>query len=180
MALALIMTACQLTAPHFNAPLEQISTTQKSVATPIKLSDFSLANSRLNTVSIRGSKLKSPIEDSFAAYLREALKQELTLAKKFDANSKFALEGVIQEQDIDAGFGTGVGTMTVEFVLKQADKVVFKKLIKAEHTWSSSFFGNIAIPAAVENYPNIVAQLIQNLMNDVEFKKALTQEVGVS
>lgn len=69
-------------APHYTAPVPNVEKLKNAGEYTAKVgtfdSDKNPANA--NPISLRGSSLVSPYNDSYASYLGEAIKQELTLA----------------------------------------------------------------------------------------------------
>lgn len=128
---------------------------------------------KLNSISLRGSSLLSPINKSFGDYLEQALESELTAAKLYSGVSSIVISGKLIENDIDvSGFSVGEGKMTVEFVVSNKDAVIFTKSISVTHEFESSFMGNIAIPNGQLNYPVVVQKLCGALFTDPDFMTA--------
>ena len=127
-----------------------------------------------NPISLRGSSLVSPYNDSYASYLGEAIKQELTLAGKLNTGAEVEISGVLLKNDIDAtGFSVAHGNIEARFVVQKAGKVRYDQMKSIRHEWESSFVGAIAIPRAQQEYPNLVQKLLAALYEDQSFLQAL-------
>ena len=60
-----------------------------------------------------------------------------------------------------------------EFSLTRGSTVCFKKTLVAQHEWSLSFIGAIAITAAIDNYSTTIQKLLGELFADPDFTAAL-------
>ena len=124
----------------------------------------------LNSISLRGSTMSSPVDKSYGAYISQALEDELKLAKLWTPASATIISGEILTNDIDvSGFSTGTGEASAKFIVTRDNTIVFDKVIAANHQFDSSFLGSIAIPNGQSNYVNLVQKLIKNLFEDEEF-----------
>jgi hypothetical protein len=164
---------CTIVAPKYTANVDNVNVLKQNKQ-EINTGDFVLANKKLNSISLRGSKLKSPVNASYADYLEDAIQLELTKASLFNPLSPLLLTAKITENDLDAsGFSVGDGIMTVEFTVSKNRDTVFNKTLTAKIEWDSSFIGSIAIPNAQNSYPKLVKQLLSQLYSDAEFKKLM-------
>lgn len=174
-SIALLATGCSTMAPQYPASLDNVAVLKNQGGTA-KVAAFqsSPAKENNNPISLRGNSLQSPYQDSYANYLAEALKQELSLASKYSANSAIEISGTLLKNDLDAsGFSTGKGIIEARIVVKNRDTVKYDKVKNAQHEWDSSFMGNIAIPNAVAAYPVLVSKLLAAIYADPDFTAAL-------
>jgi hypothetical protein len=126
------------------------------------------------SVSVRLSTISSPAAGSFAAYLRESLITELRTAGKYDASAPTVINGQLTLNELNAaGASTGNSKVAARFSVSRGGAVVYDKVITAQHEWSSSFIGAIAIPEAINQYTHMYARLIEQLFGDQEFTGAL-------
>ena len=133
------------------------------------------------SVSLRLSTISSPTAGSFAAYLRESLITELRTAGKYDAAASTVINGQLTHNELNAaGASTGKSKVAARFAVSRGGTVVYDKLITAQHEWSSSFIGAIAIPEAINQYTNMYTRLIEQLFGDQEFTAALAGGEGNS
>lgn len=129
------------------------------------------------SVSMRGgNSLNSPVNGSFAQYLRESLKVELEAAGLLDPQSPTVISGKLTRSDLDAAIGTGKGQLTARFQVQRADKVRYDRELGVESTWESSFIGGVAIPLAASNYEGLYRKLVAKLLEDTDFRKAVSRE----
>jgi hypothetical protein len=144
---AVLATGCAMQAPRYQPSLDNVETAKK---------------------------LPAPVGDSYAAYLADALQQELQLAGKVDAKSKVIITGVLLKNDIAAGgFSTNSGQIEAEFVVMNDGKERFRGTQRAELSWDGSFIGAVAIPKAQQQYPLLVQKLLTQLFSDAAFIAAL-------
>lgn len=127
-----------------------------------------------NSISLRASHMTSPYEDSYAAYLTEAIKQELSLAGKLKPDTDFEISGALLKNDINiSGFSIGTGDIQARFVLKKGELVRYDQIKTIHSEWDSSFAGAVAIPRGQQQYPNLVQKLLASLYADRDFLAAL-------
>jgi hypothetical protein len=172
--LSLLVTACSMKAPPYQASMENVTNIKTAnINTPVKIAKIS-STQNLNKISIRGSKMTSPIGVSYGDYLSKALEAELKLAKLWSGVSSTVISGKLITNDIDAtGFSKGYGDISAQFIVTRNNKIIFDKVISAKHQFDSSFVGAIAIPNAQQSYVDLTQKLIKNLFNNKEFIKAL-------
>jgi len=171
--ISLFTTACSMQAPPYQASIENVQTIKSAKIEQVKVGSIE-SNKRLNSISLRGSSMYSPVEKSYGAYISKALEDELKLAKLWSPVSSTVITGTILKNDIDiSGFSEGTGESSVKFVVTKDNQVIFEKVISTEHTFDSSFMGAIAIPNGQSNYVNLVQKLIKKLFEDKNFISAL-------
>jgi hypothetical protein len=128
------------------------------------------------SVSVRGGNtLASPIDNSFAQYLKETLRVELEAANLLDSNSQTQITGVLMDSMLDPAISVGKGHLQARFVVKRADAVKYDRVLEVNSEWESSFMGAVAIPAAVQNYQLMYRKLVGQLFDDPSFRKALVK-----
>ena len=174
-ALLVLSAGCAMQAPAYSPSLNNVDTLKRQ-AQPARPGAFVIQPGATGGTSIglRGSDLQSPVGGNYAAYIAEALRQELQLAGKLDPASPVEIGGTLVRNDLDAtGLSTGNGELEVRFTVRQGATLRYEKLHRAEVTWESSFLGSVAIPAAQQQYPRLVQQLLQQLFSDRAFFDAL-------
>lgn len=173
---AVVESGCSLMAPQYSASMDNVQKLKDAGNYNAKVGSFTSQKDpeNANPISLRGSSLSSPYESSYAAYLQEAIKQELSLAGKLAAGADLEVTGVLLKNDLDAsGFSTGYGKMEAKFVIKKGSQVLYDKTKSAQTQWESSFAGAIAIPRAQQEYPRLVQKLLAELYADESFLRAL-------
>jgi len=172
-SLSLLVSACSMQAPPYNASMENVQTIKRAQVEQVNVGTI-LSTKKLDSISLRGSSMYSPVEKSYGAYLSKALEEELKLAKAWSSVSSTVITGEMLTNDIDvSGFSTGTGEVSAKFVIRRGDKVLFDKVVSANHQFDSSFMGAIAIPNGQANYVNLIQKLIKNLFEDEQFALAL-------
>lgn len=175
LAMTFMLAACVNTpAPTYQASIANLQTLRAGT-TLIGVDDFSAAagvNDR--SLNMRGSSMTGTGQDgAFSTYLQDALVTELRNAGRFDDAAALRLSGTLTVNRLSAeGFSTGNATAGARFVLTRDGRVVYDKVITAQHEWESSFIGAIAIPAAVQGYPATVQKLVSQLFTDPAFIEA--------
>lgn len=121
-------------------------------------------------LSIRHRPFTSPYDNSFATYVRTALRLELSQAGAYDPASRIVVTGTLLANDLDAtGVNIGTADMTVRFVVSRAGRQVYDRTITRHHEWESAFGAIVAIPAAMREYGAMVQLLLRDLLTDPAF-----------
>jgi hypothetical protein len=127
-----------------------------------------------NAVGLRAASMVSPVGADYAAYLGDAIRQELELAGKLSPKSNIEVSGVLTRNEINAGgLSTNDGVLEALFTVKKDGAVRYNKAKRADASWESSFVGAIAIPKAQQQYPLLVQSLLGQLIGDAEFQAAV-------
>jgi len=172
-ATVLLATGCALQAPRYQPSLDNMEAIKKS-PTSVALGVFSVQSGAGGPISLRGNSMASPVGADYAAYLADALQQELALAGKLDPKSKVEISGLLLKNDIAAGgISTNSGEIEARIIVKNNGTQRFDKVKRAELSWESSFIGGIAIPKAQQQYPLIVQKLLAMIWTDTDFQAAL-------
>jgi hypothetical protein len=174
--LVTLLSACSSVAPKYNTNFDNVEKLRGSKLESVAVGTVTKSDkgNDVDRLTIRGGAYKSP-NGSYAAYLQEAMRQELADARLLDPTSQLELSGVLLRNELD-GSGVSIGFAEIEarFVVKRAGAVRFDKVKAARHEWESSFVGAVAIPAAQQNYPIVVQKLLTTLYSDPDFRKALS------
>lgn len=123
---------------------------------------------------LRAATMTSPQGANFGDYIAAALRQELELAKLYDAQSGLEITGELLRNNIDAGgLSTNQGQIEARFLVKRGAQVRFDRVKRIDQQWESEFAGAVAIPLARNNYPLMVQKLFNVLISDADFVRAL-------
>lgn len=174
----IVLGGCSAMAPQYSASMENVQKLKDSGGFSAKVGGFSPAsNLQTNSVlNLRGLSLMSPYGGSYANYVSEAIKQELTLSGNFASASEVEVSGVLVENSIDAsGVGTGYGNISAKFIVNKNGVLNYDKIKTAHSEWESAFAGAIAIPRAQQEYPRLVQMLLSVLYADQDFIRAVKQ-----
>ncbi|MGE0099879.1 MAG: hypothetical protein AB7S86_16170 [Hydrogenophaga sp.] len=123
---------------------------------------------------LRGNSL-APAKGSWSQLLKDTVVAELTAAGLYDPASSLVIEGQLTDSKVDAAIGTGTGRLAARFTVKKAGKVAYDKELAVDAQWESSFVGAVAIPAAMNQYGALYKALVAQLVDDPEFRRALTR-----
>jgi hypothetical protein len=173
---ATLSTGCTMVAPHYSPALDNVQKLKDGNIQPTQVVPFTSepGKGNANPISIRGSSLNSPYGGSYANYLTEALKHELTLADRISPESQVTVSGAIRKNDINAtGTSKAYGDIEARFVVKRAGNVTYDQVKSIHDEWDSSFVGSVAIPRAQQRYPVMVQKLLAVLFADPAFIAAL-------
>lgn len=172
----LFASGCAMVAPTYTPALQNVQVLKDKQVQPANVGAFASepGKENFNPISIRGSKLSSPYDNSYSAYLAEALKQELSMAGAYKADAPLQVTGALRKNDINAkGVSEASGDIEARFVVKSGGAVRYDQVKSIHDTWDSSFMGNVAIPRAQQRYPVMVQKLLAVLFADPAFIEAL-------
>lgn len=172
---ATMLCACSVTAPPYSASIDNVEKLKAVGDHKAAVGKFE-ATAGLKTatvIALRTTSMSSPYNDSYSQYLAEALKQDLSLAGKLSPDSPLQVTGTLLDNDVDAGIGTGTGTIKARFVVKDGEQVRYDQVKSANTEWPSNFVAAVAIPRAAEAYPKLVQKLLASLLDDEAFLNAL-------
>ncbi|CAB3638081.1 hypothetical protein [Paraburkholderia rhynchosiae] len=170
-----MLAACSVVATPYSPSVENIQTLKNASPVHARIGDFQSQDGGSNRypVPVRANVMRSPVGKSFADYLSNAVTQELTLAGTLSPSASVELDGILLENSVDVGIGTGVGTMSARFVVKRNDAVRYDQVKTVRGEWDSSFAAAIAVPRATQQYPLIVQKLLGALYSDPAFISAI-------
>jgi hypothetical protein len=176
--IATLASGCSTKAPLYSASMENVQLLKDAgnVSAKVGKFDFVPGSGNYNSISLRGSHMNSPYEDSYAAYVAEAIKQELSLAGKLKPDTDIEISGALLKNGINvSGFSTGTGDIQTRFIVKKGEQVRYDQVKTIHNEWESSFVGAVAIPRGQQQYPNLVQKLLAVLYADRDFLAALKQ-----
>jgi len=176
LALSAFVTGCAGPAPNYAPSISNLEVLKKSGASAAKVGAIAVKADMPGgkAMTLRGNTMVSPVGENFGDYIAVALRQELELAKMYNPQSAPEISGALLRNNIDAGgFATNSGQIEVRFLVKRGTQVYFDKVKRADQQWESSFAGAVAIPLAHNNYPLMVQKLINALVTDADFTRAL-------
>lgn len=170
--LSALFVGCAGPAANYAPSIDNVELLKKGKLETIKVGQVGVAQgmSGATSMGVRANSLVSPVGAHYGDYLSAALRQELELAKLQNPQSRLEVSGELVKNNIDAGgISTNEGQIEARFVVKRSDQITYDKVKKAEHKWSSSFAGAVAIPLAANNYPLTVQKLLNSLFSDPDF-----------
>ena len=174
--LAVLGSGCTAMAPNYSASIENVQKLKDAGNFTAKLGAFTSKEDPANPkiISIRASSMVSPYKESYAEYLAEAIKSELTVAGKLSPNADIEISGVLLKNDLNtSSFSVAFGDIQARFVIKRGGQVKYDRVKSAHKEWESSFAGAVAIPRARQEYPHLVQALLAELYTDKDFVQAV-------
>lgn len=173
---ALTLSACSQVPLSYQPTLANLETIKSSNIAPMNVGQFALAPGKAPTmdqgVQARAANITSPINNSFAAFLKDALTQELRAGGKFDPNSGIVVTGLLTKNELDASMGTGKAALAANFAVTREGTSVYNKVLEEKAEWPSGFMGAEAIPLAINQYTSLYKKLLGKLFGDSDFKQA--------
>jgi hypothetical protein len=130
----LLMTACSVVAPPYSPALDNIQALKTASSQKIRVGAFTSqpGEKNLYPVPIRANALRSPVGDSFGAYLAAAMTKELEMAGKFSPQCDMEITATLLENNIDVGIASGDATLSAHFVVTR-DGVIRYDQVKTTH-----------------------------------------------
>ena len=172
----LFVVGCASPAPNYAPSIDNVELLKKSGGEAAKVGVISVKADTPGgkAISLRASTMFSAQGANFGDYIAAALRQELELAKMYDAQSGPEITGELLRNNIDSGgLATNEGQIEARFVVMRGAQVRFDKVKRIDQQWESSFAGAVAIPLARSNYPLMVQKLFNALITDADFVRAL-------
>ena len=168
---------------QLGAPVASIDNAQKAkaaLAAPVALGEFTLEAGKpaaLDTsLNVRSNNVSSPVEGSFAKYLKQTLSVELAAAGLLDPKSDRVIQGRLTDSQLDAALsGRGTGSLAARFMVQRAGATVYDKEHRVAADWETSFIGAVGIPAAINEYSALYRKLVASLLADTAFRDALAR-----
>jgi hypothetical protein len=176
LVLSALAVGCAGPAPNYAPSIDNVESLKKSGSENINVGAFTVAAELPGgkAITLRANTMVSPVGGNFGDYIASALRQELELAKLYNAKSSLEISGVLLRNNIDAGgISTNTGQIEARFVVKREGLARFDKVKRVDQQWESSFVGAVAIPLAANNYPVMVQKLIGTLVTDPDFVQSL-------
>jgi hypothetical protein len=171
----LLLTACSIVAPPYSPDVDNVQSLKSATTAHAKIGAFQSQADAKNPypVPLRANSLKSPVGNSFGAYLADAMTKELLMAGKLSAQSDVEIKATLLENDIDVGIATGAARLSARFIVMRAGTVRYDQVKSAHTQWDSAFAAMIAVPKAREEYPLAVQKLLGELYADPAFLEAI-------
>lgn len=173
---SLFFVGCAGVAPNYAPSIDNVEALKKPDIGVINVGKFIVAPDMPGGVSLsmRASKMTSPVGANYGDYLAAALRQELELAKVYDAKSDAEISGELLRNNIDAGgVSKNEGQIDARFQVRRGGQLRFDKVKQTALQWEGSFAAAVAIPLAANNYTVMVQKLISELLADPEFIQAV-------
>jgi hypothetical protein len=170
-----LLTACSMVAPAYSPALDNIQSLKNVKSAHARIGTFESQPDAKNPypVPLRANLLRSPVGDSFGAYLADAMTKELTMAGKLSPQSDAEVKATLLENDVDVGLATGGATLSARFIVTRGSTVRYDQIKTAHTQWESAFAAMIAVPKAREEYPLAVQNLLGELYADPAFLQAI-------
>lgn len=172
-----LLTGCAQIPLGAPAPsFENIEKARASRSAPVAVGQFQI-NPGVSAdidkgLNVRSNTVQSPIDGSFAQYLRQTVITDLQASGLYDAASPAMLTGFLTDSSLDVPADTGRAALGARFVLMRAGKTVYEKELKTDATWESSFIGVTAIPAGINQYTTLYHKLVGMLLDDPDYRSA--------
>lgn len=173
---ASVLSGCMQMPLTYQPSIENLETLKASKMAPANVGTFALAAGKSASmdqiVSARGSTVVPP-NNSFALFLKDAVKQELVSAGKFDPASTVVIHGQLTKSALEAPIGTGKGTLAARFTVNRNNQLAYEKELEEYAEWPSVFLGADAIPTAMMQYASLYKKLLARLFGDADFQNAV-------
>ncbi len=123
-------------------------------------------------LSVRTNAVTSPVEGSFAQYLKQTLVTDFQAAGLYDSAAPATLSGFLTDSRLDVPSDTGQASLGARFVLVRQGRTVYEKELKTGASWPSSFIGMEAIPMGINQYASLYHKLVGILLDDPDYRAA--------
>lgn len=174
-ALLLLSGCATFVAPSYSPDYQTIDTLKKQKLSKAAVNTFEPQdpNAEVNKISLRGSSLKAT-EGSFASYIENAMRSDLTEMGVYDENATTKINTTILKNDIDiSGLSKGSGLLEIQLTVSKDGAIALDKTYSVTTAFDSAFAGMTAIPIGQKEYPNLVRALLTKIYTDPEFIEVL-------
>jgi hypothetical protein len=174
-AMAVLSGCATFVAPTYSPDYPTIDRLKQSGLDKLAVGQFQPRDTEapVNRVTLRGAPFR-PAEGSFATYLENALRSDLTELRVLDPASTTRVDATLLKNDLDvSGINTGVGEMEVRLTVSRKGSPVLEKIYSARTQFESSFAAAVAVPKAQSEYSNLVRALLQAVYADPAFLAAV-------
>lgn len=168
----IIASGCTHMAPTYVESDDNVNALKSVNASKVMVGKFT-GKAEVQELSTRGNTFTSPYNNLYSEYIREAVRMEIERAGLLDSSSPTLIEGVLEQNEVDAGASTGSQQIRVRFTVRKKTGAVYDKAISAKTEWASSFVGAVALPRARNAYPSTVSKLLEKLFADPDFIAAI-------
>lgn len=169
--LALSLAGCASNTIPYLATRENVAALQALPRGQVALGQFTAQNPGLNEVAIRAVSYHSPFHDSYAEFLKEALRTELETAGRYAAGAPIVISGELQTNTLDGSVGTGHAHISARITIRRGNDTVYDKIVRGDNEWPSPFVGAVGIPRAAQQYDATWEAMIASLIADPDFVK---------
>lgn len=121
------------------------------------------------TVSCRLASISPPDRQSFAAFIRDAFIDELSLAGLIADKSGPELRGTIKSMDVDCNVGTGVWAIEFEYSLEGTPLVA----VKSDYEFEGAYYGLTVFNNAQQALVPAVQELLRKIVTSPDFATAV-------
>lgn len=147
--------------------LQNLSKVDIGAVTPKRIHE------KVNNITLRGNPLVSSSK-SYAQYLEDALKKDMTDANLLDSKSVIKLSTLLLKNEMDiSGSNIGYGFIEARFTTFRNGYIEYDKIVAAETQFESSSISETAFSNGRNEYPVLVRALLNKLYSDQEFIDAL-------
>ena len=170
--LVLLLQGCGMTMTRYEPSFENVQKLKQTPPLHAVSNPLVTAESGEGSLTVRANPVRSP-SGSIPAHIQDAITEELRKAGLLDPQAQRQLKVLVVKNNLSAGMGTGEGQIAARFTLINGQNVVYDATKNVSSQWSSSFFGFIAIPNAVNAYNPMLRDLLKELYSDPQFIQAL-------
>lgn len=170
--LALLLQGCGMTMTRYEPSYENVQKLKQTPPLHAISNPQVTAETGEGSLFVRANPVHSP-SGSIPAHIQDAISEELRKAGLLDPQAQRQLKVRVVKNQLSAGMGTGDGELAARFTLLNGNDVVYEATKNVTRQWSSSFFGFIAIPNAVNAYNPMLRDLLKDLYSDPQFIQAL-------
>ncbi len=171
-----LANGCSVVAPKYAVSIHNIESLKAAgdISAAVGKFDSIASDNNRNPIPIRGIVLTSPYDESFGNYISEAIKLEFMFAEKLKPDSNFNITGKLIKNNIDAaGISIGRGDVSVDFIVRHGDLILYHRDKSIHHEWPSSFTGATAIANAINEFNVMIEKLLAKLYADIDFIEAI-------
>ena len=144
---------------------------RKNTSNKVNVGEFTSVDEGATSLACRGvGPIKTPDGETFDAYVRKALVDELRMADLFSADGPVTLTGTLDAIE----FSSTEGSWDLMLTVRSSNGNSLA--VKEHYDFSSSFFGETACNQTAQTLMPAVQNLIGKLVKDPSFRGLLRKE----
>ena len=119
---SLLLVGCAGPAPNYAPSIDNVEVLKKSGSSSGRVGQITVAPDLPSgkAVPLRANTMISPVGSNFGDYIAAALRQELEMAKLYDARSDTEISGALLRNHVDAGgLSVNEGQLEARFIVRR-------------------------------------------------------------
>jgi hypothetical protein len=174
--LCVIASACAHVSPPYSASatnVEEIKQVSSGSMSKVSVGNFTADKDVQASITCRGEGPVSAPDKTFEQFIKDALVEELKIAKIFDEASARKLTATLNKIDFSSAMSGGRWDIEMTFSAKSVDPFV----VSITYPFESSYIAATACQQVAQALPLATQKLINELIKHPSFKKVIRSSI---